>query len=220
MPKLHNSATKHASRQITIYRPYRRLLGHSKMPVNKQYWTIAGQCYNLGQVVSNSEYDHLKRGRLITMNQFRPVEREADVCAANRHIADVPTWYEEDFFTAMKWEDGRGNFNPGIINFDSYNQPKRGVAYYADIINYLVEREFDDVLVVGNFMFNEPRTKKRQFENPNAINEKLIVPNVHLREAIAMGWQISSNMFYYRAPENQTTMVSFYMWKKDLDMFN
>ena len=56
-------------------------------------------------------------------------------------------------------------FNPGIINFDSTQYPKHGIAYLSDILYFINEINIKEVLIIGNFGKRERRGKKYEPED-------------------------------------------------------
>ena len=141
------------ARQATIIDAYRKLFNQQALPSSKQYWTLSATCVDeKGLPLVGAELDQLLKSGLIQPNQFVGIDINPNVIATNSKFTQA-TWYNDDILAAMNKHFCNGlNFNPGIVNCDFIGGPGTQSAKFANIIQFITNRDIMDVMVVGNFV--------------------------------------------------------------------
>ena len=108
---------KAKARFDTIINTYRELF-HDKLPEEKQYWTLAGPCFDEnGKLGTCSEIHQLISSGLITESQYHGIDNGIEIIEKNRIAAPNSNFYHGDFISQLQIAS-RNNFNPGIIHAD------------------------------------------------------------------------------------------------------
>lgn len=101
------------SREQTLISVYRDNFGYS-LPYGKQYWTLCGLCYSQGSILSDCEFDHVVKDKLIEPRQFFGVDNNEHIINDNKKL-NSGNFINGDFYSILSSQVG---FNPGIVNFD------------------------------------------------------------------------------------------------------
>jgi hypothetical protein len=142
--------SKQQARIDTIIEPYRDYFKHNSLPKEKQYWTMAGQCGADDKPVEGCEpWQLITKEKFITKDQYRGVESKEEIVNSNRTAWDKLQFLHNDFYMEMA---ATKDFNPGIVNMDSFFTPETGCEYLGKIMLSLVHRKITDVLLVVNLV--------------------------------------------------------------------
>lgn len=202
---------KRQARRETVFDFYRQHFGE-RLPLGKQYWTLSGQCADANGLVTGCELDDAISSGLIIPSQFHGVEREKDIYNLNRTIT-AANWHHDDLFNAIRQASIENNFNPGIINYDSLLMQKRGVQYFGRIMAFVDALGIEGVLLVGNFILENPRSGRSQFESLESFSY-YISDNRFITKALQHGWEYHPNPYYYNGTGNHLTwMVSVMFYR-------
>lgn len=106
-----------------------------------QYWSMCGECTGDGCELSQALHSGL-----ITPDQFRGVDKDHHVYAANVSAFPEIAWFRDDFYQAMVTAEHQGRFEPGIVNADLMDMPDDGAPYIAKLMGFLAD-------VPGEFLF-------------------------------------------------------------------
>ena len=153
-----SSNRKKEARYETIISQYRKHFRHS-LPVDKQYWTMCGQCATSeGEQLVGSEIWQILKENFIIPSQFYGVENDPGIHDLNTQAFPLSNWINDDFYHAMVVAQSEGKFNPGVVNIDLVHTPDVGTSQVAKILAMLTATT-DNVLVIANFVL---RTRSNQ----------------------------------------------------------
>ena len=111
--------SKQKARRITIIDCYRNNFGH-RLPANKQYWTMCGDCAINGKLIRGCEPDQIVRAGLIRPEQFYGVEINPEIHKSNEEIKGGYHWLDGTFLRRMlNASASEAGYNPGIIFYDT-----------------------------------------------------------------------------------------------------
>lgn len=206
------SGNKRRARSESVFGVYRGLMGHESLPDEKQYWTLAGKHMNDGCELPHA----LSEGIIQSPIQFHGVDREADVIGHNREFYPKASWHQGDFTQVLSEVK---NFNPGLVNFDMVCMVDQAGLDVAQALHILVEREAKDVLLVTNFLLNNPRENSRICHSPRDIWEWFYCSACRgnpLRRALNAGWKVHSEMYLYDGADEKSNsyMQTVYFFRK------
>jgi hypothetical protein len=147
---------KATARQQTIIDIYKELFQKS-LPYNKQYWTLAGPCYdNKGKLGTNSEIWQLTAAGLIFARQYHGIDNSEEIIRKNKLAAPGANFYHGDFVSQLQVAAESGNFNPGVINCDFTKMIKASSVDVGNVMNLLDRFKIRDTLVIVNVPVNNP----------------------------------------------------------------
>jgi len=168
---------KRHARSVTIIEKYRENFSES-LPEEKQYWTLCGRsgsrCRKSGgtlpYLIKGCELDQILEVGLIKSGQFFGVERESVIYEVNQRVSGA-NWIHGDFLNSLREAAYRGEFNPGVVNYDSVQRPTTNPTYLASILKLIVDAGIRNVLVVANTIL---RSRKLCKLEPEDILKSLI----------------------------------------------
>ena len=202
------SPAKITARINTILTPYRKLFGTS-LPMDKQYWTMCGRLTKNDHSEDKlSEFNQMVRRGLIIPEQFYGVEIDKKINVMNKCTHPHLNLVNGDFFNVMIKYASEKNFNPGIIYADMPFMHERAASYFCNIIELLKQINANNVMVVLNYMRNNPLSGKEY--DANALIEE-IVSNQKWHYA-SEGLEWSEEVYDYVDRKNK--MCTFLFWKK------
>lgn len=152
-----SSNKKVTARHETIILQYERFINRKSIPIDKQYWTLAGnQSDTTGNLLSGGELDQIVKTGLIVPSQYYGVDVDKHTYEDNKRIVNGANWILGDFYEEMVKSYNNGKFNVGIVNFDSLNMPCRGSVEFSRIMYFLsVIPNLTDVMLVANFILRQ-----------------------------------------------------------------
>ena len=195
---------KKLSRIVTISSRYRMLSQYNKIPKEKQYWTMGGQCVSHSKIIPGCELDQLVKDKFLIKKQFYSVELNTKICKENQKIKG-PTWLNGDFFSVIEDFASNNLLNPAIINYDSCITPKHAGAYVGKILLLLSAYDFTDVLVSCNTVASCSYIKDIDLTEVSSI----ITSNTKVQLALCQGWEVTDT-FIYTAHQTKMVTVSFF----------
>jgi hypothetical protein len=204
------------ARRDTIINIYKDLFSKS-LPNNKQYWTLAGPCFdNKGNLGTNSEICQLTEAGLIFARQYHGIDNSEEIIEKNKITAPGANFYYGDFITQIQIESENPNFNPGIIHAD-YTRLKETVVIDTSNIVYLIENiNISDVMIVMNFPWNNPYSGafKGEITPQDVIN--LLKNNQRFNNSWNERWLIYPKCYTYggTGDKSKTTMVTFILIRR------
>ena len=168
---------KRHARSVTVIEKYRENFRDS-LPKEKQYWTLCGRSGSfskasggvLPHLIKSCELDQILEAGLIESSQFFGVEREASIHKSNKLVSGA-SWVHGDFLSGLRGAAYQGEFNPGVINYDSVQRPTTNPTYLASILKLVVDAGIRNVLVVANTIL---RSRKLCKLEPEDILKSLI----------------------------------------------
>jgi hypothetical protein len=220
----HNSAScprKAKARFDTIINTYRELF-HDKLPEEKQYWTLAGPCFDEdGELGTCSEIHQLISSGLITESQYHGIDNGIEIIEKNRIAAPNSNFYHGDFISQLQIEAQTGRFNPGIVNCDFTKMVKTSAVDVGNVMYLLDNHNISDTMMVVNFPANNPYSGKL---DENTDYEKLIDDfwnELSSNQRFNSSWNERCHIYpecylYGGTGENsRTTMITFIIYKHD-----
>jgi len=210
-----DTASKIESRLYGVVNPYREITGRSSLPAGKQYWTMCGAHYEAtddGIQAASGEMGQIVDSGLITLNQWRGIDRELVVIENNRKLYPEARWLCGDFKEQLAQACIRGEFNPGIINYDGVMGPKFGLAYLRSIMLLLDANVTGELFLSANFVLRSPYRKDLSFDPM-----KVVSTFVDKHYMVPDHWTIVPKFWHYRGGASKgspTRMGTFIFLKK------
>ena len=135
---------------------YRKVMGKSSLPRDKQYWTMPNKIYDSsflmgGRLLRGCEFDQIIRSGLVQPEQCHGVERVQEIYDNNLKVPLVHS-YLGDFLDTMDEAAGGKAYNPGVVMYDSVEFPDTREDYFPRILYFLTVLDIRDVLLVWNFV--------------------------------------------------------------------
>ena len=199
-----NCTKKQDARDSCIIKSFQALHGLSAIPDDKQYWTLSGICEDDKKIAENSELHQLLEAKFLTRSQFYGVDFDQKVYEKNRHIKKC-TWIYGDFVKTLYDYYREGNFNPGVINFDSTQTPKVISHDFGKILHLLNIMKEDGVMVVVTAMCSG-----RGLESKSPFDDLISTPLAKV--AYDEGWCVS-NYYHYKREKGKFNMVMLCFFK-------
>lgn len=191
------------ARRETIIDQYRKHFAHCT-PVEREYWTMAGQCAVKGEPLDGCEFLQVVNEGLIEASQFRGVEINRKIHDANVSALPEVQWFHGDFFQVMKHAAANGEFHPAIVNADLIQSAITGAAYVASIMALLTATA-DDVMLVANFIL------KMRWINATDIYEYLNKEPSYRWSVKTGKWKLPTECYQYpgtgRTPATMGTLI-------------
>lgn len=184
---------KQKSRLDTIIEQYRLQFGYS-IPLDKQYWTMCGQCSTSeSKPLSGCEPVQMIESELIKPKQFHGVEINPDIHQLNVQSFPELNFINNDFYRAISDAINQGDFNPAVVNADFPASPDGAVAYIAKLMALLTAKASDFLLVVNLILRMRYYTRK---DGSHLIN--LLSKYPQFRYAWNDGsWKMSDHYYEY-----------------------
>ena len=154
-----DTPSKMEARSCSVIEPYRLLTGNRCLPADTQYWTMGGAHFKgEGENVEAipGELGQVTSGGLIDVSQWRGVDRDAVTTERNQKFYPEAWWAEGDFYETMQTACARGEFNPGLVNYDGVMGPKYGIPYLVDILWLIDYNVRGPMVLVANFVLKNP----------------------------------------------------------------
>lgn len=190
------------SRQETIINLYRRLFGRERLPNDKSYWSMAGQCYFEGKYV-DSEYDQVIKSGLVSPDQFNGVELNKDIHDANCNICGS-NWHQGHFSEAVA---ANLSSNPGIVRHDDTTFPRTCVGDFAELM-YVLE-DTSDIMVTFTMAIKARGHKSSIYDLSSALSEHVLFMDTFYDGK----WNFSKDCYVYISSIAGTEMATVYFWK-------
>jgi len=143
------------SRRQTVILPYRQHF-QQRLPLDQQYWTMCGAHFDRNGESIQGELGQLLKEGLIEPEQFHGVDRESEIINHNIALHPDVRWHLGDFRQVMEQAAIDNAFNPGIINYDGVMQVRLGSRYLKSIMQLVDHNAPKPVLLVANFLMNNP----------------------------------------------------------------
>ena len=137
---------KVSAREETIIKPWMDTF-HSPLPKGKQYWTMCGKCHDDGLPLHGCELDQLLESGIIKESQFHGVDVDPGVIEGNKKAWPDASWTLGDFRDVIF---SCGSFDPGIVNCDTVNKPRKAARMIGDVMYLLDKRSSGDLMLVAN----------------------------------------------------------------------
>ena len=206
---------KAQARLDTIINPYQELF-HKSIPINRQYWTLAGPCYDEnGKLGTHSEIWQLTASGLIFTKQYCGVDNGLKIIEKNRIAAPTAKFIHGDFVKSMFIAAEDGTFQPSIIHADFTHLAKTSIVDTSNII-YLVDKlDLSDIMITCNFPYNNPYAGKLTEEIDHTWILKLFENNQRFNSSWNEKWSIYPKYYpkYYTyggtGKNSNTTMITF-----------
>ena len=207
---------KAQARRDTIIEPYRELIDKF-LPHGKQYWTLAGPCYDdEGKLGTNSEIWQMTAAGLIFANQYHGIDNSEETITKNKKVAPAANFYYGDFVKELTKAKDDGRFNPGIIHADFTKMSKTSVSDTGNIV-YLVEQaNIYNVMIVSNFPYNNPYAGSLKGDVSSKEILKMFEQNQRFNNSWNDRWTIYPKFYYYggTGKTSKTTMITFIFYRK------
>jgi len=207
------------ARRDTIIDIYRERFSKA-LPVEKQYWTLAGPCYDdKGRLGTSSEIWQLTASGLIFARQYHGIDNSEEIIDKNKQAAPGANFYHGDFVRKLKEQSSVPGFNPGIIHADYTRLKETSVVDTSNIV-YLIERSnISNVMIVMNFPWNNPYGKKFVEEDTPITPEdviELFQSNQRFNASWNKRWSIYPKFYSYdgTGERSKTKMVTFILIRR------
>jgi len=200
---------KQESRDIII-QSYKYYSGHTKLPKNKQFWSLCGECVKNSKLISNSEPDQFIKSGIILPYQYHGVEINEDIYNINRQYEGI-NWYNGDFYKVIM-NTPKSHFNPGIIHFDTTQFPEQTIITFRRIISWINFRKIKKVMVVYNINLSSYMAKHKRSQHQM---EEVVFGDINLRKYLKEGWILPEQYTSYPGTGNQScsNMISLIFYK-------
>lgn len=201
MIKLYIDPEKILNREKMIFSNYYSITGRKTIPCDRKYFTLAGPCIDdFGNIICNTEIDHLLKKSFITKDQLISFENEFSIHNRNSKYKG-PIWLQQDI-SKFNFSYLNKNEFPAIINFDSCDYFPKGLQKFKNIINSLDKSNIKDVYVIFNSILD--------------YNHRL--PIITMKEAqsklnLNKNW-IASKFDCYKGSSSRTVMGTFSFYRK------
>lgn len=231
-PRIHDSEyvqtridyTCHKKRvwRDTVIGVYRELFNRKGLPRDKQYWTIPNKVYDpdflMGaRLLPGCEFHQMIQKGLVTTDQCHGVERIGEIYQNNLKVPGIHS-YHGDFLDIMDEQAGLGQFNPGIVMYDSIEYPDTHEDYFPRIMHLLTELGIRDVLVVWNFVIRSRfhRSYTTQGLSNRVHDHYLMSLTLDKAEDSGYPWEYLPYAITYRGSGkgHQSTMATAFYYRK------
>lgn len=207
---------KAQARLETIINIYQELF-QKAMPINKQYWTLAGPCYDAnGRLGKCSEIWQLTASGLIFTKQYHGVDNGLEIIEKNRIAAPTASFYHGDFVTQLQIAAESGKFNPGIIHADFTKLKETSVVDTSNIVYLVDKQDIHDMMIVMNFPWNNPyRGAFKGIIKPEEVME-LFQNNQRFTSSWSDLWSVYPKCYSYggTGERSKTTMCTFILIRR------
>jgi hypothetical protein len=169
MTKEWTTQVKISSRQSNIIDYYRHFF-NNKIPDDRQYWTLCGECVSNKNLKKGSEPDQMIKSGLISANQFFGVEIDDQIYKINSSCKSCNFLHGELFNKILQAHNNQ-TFNPSIINCDFLATHLTQMPILIKILHLLSNHEkYYDILISANFARKVRQFKIEEDELIKAIN--------------------------------------------------
>jgi len=200
---------KESARRTTIIEQYREHFRHS-LPKEKQYWTLAGPCYDEeGKLGKKSELFQMMNEGLIKEEQYYGIDNSEEIVEKNRKVSSA-NFIHGDFSKQFLLASERPNFNPGIVYADFTRMAPSCVVAASNVIHCLTTQDISEVMVVVNILHKNPYGDSKKKTDPEVIWE-MFVKNQRFNQAFQKGWEVLKKVYTYGGTgiRSRSEMVSF-----------
>lgn len=145
-----------AESRAEIVKRYEFTFGRDSLPRGQQYWTLCGEMAGPQGLQPRCEMLHMLELGFITPDQFRGVEGNAAIHAANVRACprrDVRLIHD-DIVHALQVEK---RLCPGLINLDTVNEPANAARLFTSTLQ-AVHHTSGDCLIVLNTVLRSPHS--------------------------------------------------------------
>lgn len=203
---------KTSTRKATIIEPYRKIFNRKSLPPSKQYWTLcAQQTTRQNKTFQYSEIEQLRSEKLIKEGQFFGVDKVKSIITTNEKAYSNDNWIHGNFINAINHIDDK-DFKPGIINFDTINEPKQAFKDLHDIIIELEEKKKKGLMLVLNLVKENSKITHKQYTDDDVIEE---MRQQKIFDLIKLyNWNIYNDQFEYPSMNSTTKMFTIIFYKK------
>ncbi len=210
--KVWKCSKKTLAREDTIIKKYFELTGNSCIPIDREYWTMCGQCTDdLGNPNKHSELDQILSSGLIKPSQFHGVDYTESVIDLNKKAYPDISFHCGDFGDVLASYSKK--FNPAIVNADTIWMKDKSVPLFTEIMLTLSNYPLDVMLVCN--MVSKFGCKLRHNSIDSII--KVFDKDVAYKHAMNKAeWIIPTESYTYKGTGNKskTEMTSFIFYKK------
>ncbi len=204
------------ARDNTIIKLYRKFFQYS-LPSDKEYWTLAGPCYD-GET---SEPFQVRDAGLITLSQYHGIDNSKDIIRKNQQAIPDANFHYGDFVEEMLIAESEKRFSPGIINADYTNMVKYAVSNTGEILHLLHRASIKDIMLLVNYPINNSRQGVPDYDIEsleNIANEHLFKfkSNQKFKNYFnAGGWKTFLNPYFYHGTgdNSRTVMMSMAFYR-------
>lgn len=204
---MYNHPNKIQARNESIFKAFLAKTGLSKLPEDRQYWSLSANCS--GTSKEHSDIDHPVRLGLITPNQYHGVDIQTKIIKANKKAWPTAHWYNMDFLNAMLLAGL--TFRPGVVNFDTLQIPSTAVPSFLDILRYISDKSDGFTMAVLNVITKNPYS-------PNKYTDKDVTDAVGKDKRwsrLQRDWTMEQWCYWYPGKDNKsrTEMTTFVFFK-------
>jgi len=206
------------SREETIINSYRDIFKSYSIPLDSQYWTMCGQCFDkeeTAKIRKGCEIEHMVSSGLIKPEQFHGVETNSDIYKFNTKLPISANWYNADFFVAMSDAVNKDKFNPAIVFADFIHMDKICSSDISKIMFELLT-PVKNVMLVCNLIL---QCRVRKVKSYNSIMDELD-KRVQFRAVWNTGlWKmyenhLKGNFYTYNGSGNKSTIMGTVIFYK------
>ena len=186
---------------------YRNEFKQHSIDSGKQYWTLAGQCNSKNVWSNGCEPDQLLSEDLLqSPSQYYGVEINEEWHKENINANITLNFIHGDLYQQIVNYHNMKKFNPAIINADYFATSKTCSGNFSDILYFLSENDYKDVMVVGNFCLKEYFKKKYTYQE--------FIDNIYkqprFKMAMNYGWKFNQKVFDYTSNIMPMGTIIFY----------
>lgn len=204
---IYKNTRKLDSRYNTIIKYYRDKYKQS-LPIDKQYYSICAQCSDEeGNIIEGCELHQLLDSSFIAAEQFHGIDIDPEVYNLNTKNTSGAHWYNGSLIDVIAVQAAKLNFNPGVINIDTLNMPKRGVKLLADLL--FLTRNIPECMYVGNFILFTRGKYSAPEEIINCLNKEDVMKYVDIE------WDGTCYLYGGSFGDKKTLMGTIILYRKN-----
>jgi len=211
--KCYTGKEKLNARLNTIITPYRELFNNS-IPINEQYWTLAGSILNeKGKINKDSEINQLLSENLISKSQFFGVDQNKEIIQSNSNNMKEVNWIHNTLKDAILNAIQNNSFNPAIINIDHVSMPKQACKDFKDIFKILTLIKKKNLLVILNTLTTNPYNNESC--DPNSIVDILNSDQFFSHYLKTGNWNTLNKHYNYSGSGNtkKSKLTTLIFWR-------
>lgn len=194
-------------RDCCIIQSYRESFNKKALPINKQYWSMCGQCLTeSGEVIENSELDQVISSGLVQPSQFFGVDISKEIYNTNKQYTSS-NWIHGDIFEVMLEYSREHTFNPGIINYDTVRSTAHITNTLGKIMNLINVLNIQEVSIVCNSIWSY---RKIQIPLPEIFN--VLMKDILVKGNYNEDWSCT-DIYYYRGEKSKAKMCAIAFMK-------
>lgn len=219
LPSFYACPNKLRTRQETIISKYQSIF-HKTLPPQKQYWTMCSmQTDPSGIFQEGSELGQLITSGLINESQFFGVDINSSYIENNKKAKPNSNWFCNDFYKEMYTHAANKTWNPGIIYLDLISLQDRAKNRLNEIIELINACDIIDVMLVLNFMANNPHSREQINLNECIVKHTQFIEDLIKDKYFMKNWENSWNFedkFYIYSgtgKKSNTKMITDIFWR-------